>query len=47
VEVWLTEKAGKTSTAVTQRKLTSREDAERRKAYWNERLTALKTLLEA
>jgi uncharacterized protein YndB with AHSA1/START domain len=46
VEVWLTEKGGKTSTAVTQRKLAGREDAERRKAYWNGRLTALKTLLE-
>jgi uncharacterized protein YndB with AHSA1/START domain len=47
VEVWLTEKAGKTSTAVAHRKLAGKEDADRRKAYWHERLGALKNLLEA
>ena len=47
VEVWLTAKTGKTSTAVTHTKLTDKADVDRRKAYWSERLEALKSLLES
>jgi uncharacterized protein YndB with AHSA1/START domain len=46
VEVWLTSKAGKTSTALTHTKLTDKQDADRRKAYWNDKLGKLKELLE-
>jgi len=46
VEVWLTPKsAAKTSAAVQHRKLTSRDDADRRRRYWDDRLAALGTLL--
>ena len=42
VEVWLTPKGdARSAVAVSHRKLTSREDSARRKAYWGERLDAL------
>ena len=47
VEVWITPKGRKTSAAVTHRKLADKEDADRRKAYWTERLDALQSALEA
>jgi len=48
VEVWLTSKeAGKTSVQVQHRKLVDKADAERRKAYWADRLGALQALLAA
>ena len=46
VEVWLTAAKGKTGTAVTHTKLAGKEDADRRKAYWAERLGVLKEQLE-
>jgi uncharacterized protein YndB with AHSA1/START domain len=46
VEVWLTPKGrAKTSASVQHRKLAGKEDADRRRRYWNERLTALGRLL--
>jgi hypothetical protein len=46
VEVWLTPKgAAKTSASVQHRKLTGRDDADRRRRYWDDRLTALGSLL--
>ena len=46
VEVWLTPKgAAKTSAHVQHRKLTSKDDADRRRRYWDDRLAALGTLL--
>ena len=46
VEVWLTGKGeARSSVAVSHRKLTSKEDSARRKAYWGERLEALAGLL--
>jgi hypothetical protein len=47
VEVWITAKGRKTSAAVSQRKLAAREDADRRKAFWAERLEALREVVEA
>jgi hypothetical protein len=48
VEVWLVATpAGKTSVQLTHRKLTSKADVDARKAFWAERLSALKSLLEA
>jgi hypothetical protein len=47
VEVSLTAKgSGKSAAAVSHRKLATKADAERRKAYWGERLEALARLLE-
>jgi hypothetical protein len=47
VEVWLTPKgAGKTAAQVQHRKLAGKEDAESRRRYWGERLTALRDTLE-
>jgi uncharacterized protein YndB with AHSA1/START domain len=47
VEVWLIAKGESRSSAQVQhRKLSSREDAERRKAFWGERLTALDATLK-
>ena len=46
VEVWLTPKGAKTSTAVTHTKLTGKEDAEGRKRYWGEKLAALAAVVE-
>ena len=46
VEVWLTPKgAGKTATAVAHRKLKNKDDVERRKAFWAERLDTLSRTL--
>ena len=45
VEVWLTPKGRKTSTAVAHRKLSGKEDVERRKQYWTERLAVLGNLI--
>ena len=46
VDVWLTAKAkDKSSVAVTHKKLTGKEDALRRKAYWGEQLDALAGIL--
>lgn len=46
VEVWFVAKGdSKCSAQVQHRKLTSPEDAGRRKAYWGERLTALVAVL--
>jgi len=48
VEVWFVTKGASKSTAQVQhRKLVSRDDANARKAYWGERLTALAAILEA
>src|SRR5687768_16767791 len=48
VEVWLTAKGdARSSVAVSHRKLTSREDSARRKAYWGERLEALAGFLSS
>lgn len=47
VEVWLIAKgASKSSAQIQHRKLASREDAARRKAYWGDRLAALAVTLE-
>ena len=47
VEVWLTPKgAGKTSAQVQHRNLADRADADRRRAFWAERLSALRELVE-
>jgi hypothetical protein len=46
VEVWLTPKgAAKTSVQVQHRKLTSKDEVDRRRRYWDDRLAALGTLL--
>lgn len=46
VEVWLISKGdAKASAQISHRKLVSKEDSARRKAYWGERLDALATLL--
>jgi hypothetical protein len=46
VEVWLTPKGNdKSSAAVAHRKLVDKQDAERRKVYWGERLNALAGML--
>jgi hypothetical protein len=46
VEVWLTSKgAAKTAVAVQHRMLASRDDADRRKAFWDGRLKALATVV--
>jgi uncharacterized protein YndB with AHSA1/START domain len=45
VEVWLTPKGKKTITAVAHRKLAGKEDVERRKQYWADRLNAISELL--
>jgi len=48
VEVWLTSKgAGKTSAQVQHRNLSDRAEADRRRAYWAERLAALRDLVES
>jgi uncharacterized protein YndB with AHSA1/START domain len=48
VEVWITARsAKKTSAQVQHRKLAGKDDAERRKRYWDERLRALADVLEA
>ena len=44
VEVWLTPKGDKTITAVAHRKLAGKEDVERRKQYWADRLNAISEL---
>jgi hypothetical protein len=41
VEAWLSAKAGKTMTRIEHRKLTGKEDADRRRGYWAERLSVL------
>ena len=41
VEVWITSKGKKTTAQIQHRKLADKEDAERRKAFWAERLAAL------
>ena len=46
VEVWLTPKGAKTQTAVAHRKLTGKDDVDRRKRFWNERLGAVADLVE-
>lgn len=47
VEVWITAKgANKTAAQVQHRKLTSREDADRRRQFWGERLAALSQVAE-
>ena len=46
VEVWITAKGRKTSAQVAHRKLAGKEDADRRKAFWADRLTALSELTE-
>jgi len=47
VEVWLTSKgAGKTSAQVQHRQLTGKDDADARKRFWDERLSALRAQLE-
>lgn len=46
VEVWLTPKGARTQTAVAHRKLTGRDDVDRRKAFWSEKLTALASVIE-
>jgi hypothetical protein len=46
VEVWIVPKGGKkTAAQVQHRKLASREDADTRKKYWDERLSALAEVL--
>jgi len=47
VEVWLTPKGSRTQTAVAHRKLTSKDDIDRRKAFWNEKLGTLASVVEA
>ena len=48
VDIWLTAKGdSKSSVAVAHRKLASRDDANRRKEYWGERLDALAKILTA
>lgn len=47
VEVWLTPKGAKTQTAIAHRKLTGRDDVDRRKAFWSEKLAALASVVEA
>jgi len=48
VEIWFIPKGeARSSVQVQHRKLANREDAERRKAYWGERLTALAGTLKA
>jgi hypothetical protein len=46
VEVWLTPKGARTATAITHTKLAGKEDAERRKLYWAEKLRALAAAVE-
>jgi hypothetical protein len=46
VEVWIIGKGKKTSAQLSHRKLTSREDADKRKAFWAERLAALAEVVE-
>ena len=47
VEVWLTSKgAAKTSAQVQHRQLTGKDDADARKRFWDERLSALRAQLE-
>jgi len=47
VEVWLTPKAqGRTSTQVQHRKLAGKDDADRRRAFWAEKLSALREAVE-
>ena len=46
VEVWLTPKGAKTSTAVTHTKLSGKEDADARRRYWGEKLNALAAAVE-
>lgn len=47
VDVWLTGKGkDKSAVAVTHKKLTGKDDAGRRKAYWGERLEALAGVLD-
>jgi uncharacterized protein YndB with AHSA1/START domain len=47
VEVWLTPKGAKTQTAVAHRKLSGKDDADRRKAFWSDKLGALASVVEA
>jgi hypothetical protein len=47
VEVWIVAKGKKTSAQLSQRKLASKEEADLRKAFWAERLTALQDTLES
>jgi hypothetical protein len=47
VEVWIVPKGKKTTAQIGHRKLVSKEDADRRKEYWDERLSALAELVEA
>jgi hypothetical protein len=48
VEVWIVPKgAKKTAAQVQHRKLASKEDADTRKKYWDERLNALRDVVEA
>jgi uncharacterized protein YndB with AHSA1/START domain len=48
VEVWLIPKGNKKASAtVAHRRLTTKADADRRKAYWGERLEALAQVLTA
>lgn len=47
VEVWLTGKGARTTAQIQHRKLTGRDDADRRRAFWGERLSALAKSIEA
>jgi hypothetical protein len=47
VEVWLTRKgAARTAAQIAHRRLTGKDDADRRKAYWTDRLAALAAVVE-
>lgn len=46
VEAWLTDKAGKTITRIEHRKLGSKADADGRRKFWTERLTALAMVVD-
>jgi len=48
VEVWLTPRgASKTAAAIAHRKLTGKDDVDRRKAFWTEKLAAIASVVEA
>jgi len=46
VEVWIVPKGKKTTAQIGHRKLVSKEDADKRKEYWDERLSALAKVVE-
>jgi uncharacterized protein YndB with AHSA1/START domain len=47
VEVWLTSKGTKTSAQVQHRRLADKTDADRRREFWSQRLSALRDRMEA